>query len=68
MNRGGVFKVTRSAFRSSVGGLLALSAVNLSAAITGISLGFSCLSGAVAILLGIPGVVGLLLTNALFIM
>ena len=55
----------RDVFRSSVSGLLALSAVNLSAVFTGVSLGFSWLSGGVALLMGVPGVVGLLLMNAL---
>ena len=56
----------RSFARSGLYGLLALSMVNVSAAITGISLGFGWLSGGVAVILGAPGVVSLLLLNALF--
>ena len=68
MNRRGVLSVGRDVIRSTVGGWLALMAVNVSVGITGISLGFSWLSGGVAIVLGAPGVVGLLLLNALFSM
>ena len=55
----------RTFIRSAASGLLALFAVNISAAFTGVSLGFSWLSGGVSLLMGIPGVVGLLLINAL---
>ena len=47
--------------------MTALLMVNVTAAFTGVSLGFGWLSGGVATLLGVPGVVGLLLMNALFI-
>ena len=63
-----VIRTIREIYRSSVSGLLALCAVNLSAAFTGVSLGFGWLSGGVALLLGAPGVVGMLLMNALFAM
>ena len=56
----------RNVLRSAMGGILALSAVNVSAAFTGVSLGFSWLSGGVALFMGAPGVVGLLLINAIF--
>ena len=66
MNRGGVTSTLRSAYRSSVSGLLTLSIVNLTGVFTGVSLGFSWLSGGVALLMGAPGVIGMLLLNALF--
>lgn len=53
--------------RSALSGLAALSAVNLAAAFTGVSLGFSWLSGGIAMALGIPGVVSMLLVNAIMI-
>jgi hypothetical protein len=64
MNR--VFETVRRIWRSGIWGLFSLCAVNLSAAFTGISLGFSWLSGGTAMILGAPGVVGLLLLNVLF--
>lgn len=68
MSSGGVLPVLRHMRRSSLLGLLALCATNVSAAFTGVSLGFGWLSGGVAIVLGAPGVVGLLFLNALFMM
>lgn len=50
---------------SGIWGLLSLFAVNLAAVYTHISLGFGWFSGGVAAILGVPGVVGLLLLNAL---
>ena len=61
-------KVINRILRSSVLGVGALCAVNLSAAFTGVSLGFGWLSGGVALLLGFPGVIGLLALNAMFLM
>lgn len=58
----------RKAVRSGLCGLATLCAVNVSAAITGVSFGFGWLSGGVAMLFGVPGVVSLLLLNALFLM
>ena len=57
----------RQAVRSGVWGLVSVALVNVSAAFTGISLGFGWLSGGVAIFLGAPGVIGLLVINALFL-
>ena len=51
---------------SGLWGLLSLGAVNLAAVCTHISLGFGWLSGGAAVVFGVPGVVGLLLLNALF--
>ena len=48
-------------------GLISLVIVNVSAVVTEISLGFGWLSGGAAALMGVPGVVGLLLCNALFL-
>lgn len=47
-------------------GLLSLTLVNLSACFTGVSLGFGWLSGGTAVVFGPPGVLALLLLNALF--
>ena len=58
--------VLRSFLLSGVWGLISLFAVNLSAVYTDISLGFGWVSGGVATFLGTPGVVCLLLLNALF--
>jgi inhibitor of the pro-sigma K processing machinery len=57
----------RSMYRASVSGMLALCAVNLSASFSGVALGFSWLSGGVAVVLGVPGVISMLLMNALFL-
>lgn len=67
MNKG-VLATIRRILRSGLWGMFALFLVNLSAAFTGISLGFGWLSGGTAAILGAPGVVGLLLLNALFTM
>ena len=56
----------RGFIRSALWGMVSLCAVNVSAAFTGISLGFGWLSGGVAILLGVPGVIGTLLLNGIF--
>lgn len=66
MNNRDALATVRRIFRSGLWGLLSLCAVNLSAAFTGVSLGFGWLSGGTAAVLGAPGVVGLLLLNALF--
>ena len=58
----------RNALRSGLCGLISLFLVNMSAVFTGVSLGFGWLSGGVAMLLGAPGVVCLLICNALFLM
>ena len=58
----------RNKLRSGMWGLISLFIVNMSAAVTGVSLGFGWLSGGVAAMLGVPGVVALLLCNALFLM
>ena len=55
----------RRIWRSGAWGLASLCAVNLSAVFSGVSLGFGWLSGGVAAVLGVPGVVGLLVLNAL---
>lgn len=67
MNSRSVLITMRRIVRSGMWGLLSLCAVNLSAAFTGISLGFGWLSGSAAAVLGVPGVVGLLVLNALFL-
>lgn len=59
--------VLRDWARSAAIGLMSLSAVNISAAFTGVSLGFSWLSGGAALIMGVPGVLLLLVVNALFL-
>lgn len=66
MSNGGVLAVLRRWMRSGAWGLASLCAVNVSAVVTGVSLGFGWLSGGVAAVLGVPGVIGLLLLNAFF--
>lgn len=44
----------------------ALCSVNVTAGMTGVSLGFGWLSGGTALFLGVPGVIGLLILNAIF--
>ena len=66
MNDQGFLVVSRDIYRSSVSGWLALCVVNVSAAFTGVSLGFSWLSGGTALLMGVPGVIGMLVMNAIF--
>lgn len=66
MNNRDALATVRRIFRSGLWGLLSLCVVNFSAAFTGVSLGFGWLSGGTAAVLGAPGVVGLLLLNALF--
>ena len=66
MSNRGIKTTFRDVYRSSVSGLLTLALVNLSAAFTGVSLGFSWLSGVVALLMGAPGVIAMLLMNAVF--
>ncbi len=60
-------KTLHQLFRDAIWGLGSLCAVNISAAFTGVSLGFGWLSGGIAAILGVPGVVGLLLLNAIFV-
>ena len=66
MNRG-VYGLLRKVIKSGVWGLVSLLLVNVAAVVTGVSLGFGWLSGGVAVLLGVPGVIGLLCLNALFL-
>ena len=61
-------KIIKRILRSSALGVGALCSVNILAAFTGVSLGFGWLSGGVALLLGFPGVIGLLALNAIFLM
>ena len=65
MNESTVVTVFRQLLRSAKWGVLALCIVNISAAFTGVSLGFGWVSGCTAVGLGAPGVVGLLMLNAI---
>ncbi len=51
---------------SGVEGLCALAAVNIAGAFTGVSLGLGVFTGLCCLVLGIPGVVGLLLLKLIF--
>lgn len=61
---------TRRPIRRTVGSFLqggcALAAVNVSGALTGVSLGLNWLSLGVCAALGVPGVIGLLLLKVIF--
>lgn len=59
-------KPVRSLVGSSAQGLCALAAVNVAGAFTGVSLGLNLFSALCCIVLGIPGVVGLLVLKLLF--
>lgn len=54
-------KPLRRLFGSGAQGLGALALVNITAGLTGVSLGFSWLTAGCGALLGIPGVIGLVL-------
>lgn len=66
MNSNDILATLRRLWKSGMWGIMSLCAVNLSAVFTGVSLGFGWLSGGTAALFGPPGVVGLLLLNAMF--
>ena len=55
----------RSAGRSATYGWLALMAVHISAAWTGIGLGFGLLTCITATVVGVPGIISLLLLNVI---
>lgn len=59
-------KPVRSLVGSGVQGICALAAVNVAGTFTGVSLGLNLFSGLVCLVLGIPGVIGLLLLKLLF--
>lgn len=54
-------KPLRRLFGSGAQGLLAVALVNVTSGLTGVSLGFSWLTAGCGVLLGIPGVIGLVL-------
>ena len=54
-------KPLRRLFSSGVQGLVAIALVNVTAGLTGVSLGFSWLTAGCGALLGVPGVIGLVL-------
>lgn len=57
----------RRLLATALQGLCALAAVNVTGIFTGVSLGLGWLTGGVAMLLGLPGVAGLLLARLLFL-
>lgn len=57
----------RQLLATALQGLCALAAVNVTGIFTGVSLGLGWLTGGVAMLLGLPGVAGLLLARLLFL-
>ena len=67
MNRPTLAMILRQLMQSAAWGILSLCLVNLTAGMTGVSLGFGWLSGGFAIVFGAPGVIGLLVLNALFL-
>ena len=66
MNKRFVVSEFRNFLLSAKWGVIALCLVNVSAAVTDVSLGFGWVSGCTAIGLGAPGVIGLLVLNAIF--
>ena len=56
----------RGLISTALQGLCALAAVNGTGMFTGVTLGLGWVTGAVAALLGLPGVVGLLLSRLIF--
>ena len=56
----------RSVLAGGIQGVCALAAVNIAGAFTGVSLGVNLFSGAVCMILGVPGVVSMLIANLLF--
>ena len=67
MNDHSLVAVIRQWMRSAKWGMIAMGIVNLSAVFTDFSLGFSWLSGGVAVALGAPGVVLLTIINAILL-
>lgn len=61
--RGG--RPVRRLLGSTLQGACALAAVNVTGALTGVSLGLNWLSGAACAALGVPGVIGLLLVKVI---
>ncbi len=55
----------RGALGSGVQGACALAAVNVTGALTGVSLGLNWLSAVACVALGVPGVIGLLLLQVI---
>lgn len=58
----------RSLLSSTLQGACALAAVNVTGALTGVSLGLNWLSGVACAALGVPGVTTLLLLKLIFVM
>ncbi len=56
----------RGLISTALQGLCALAAVNVTGMFTGVTLGLGWVTGTVAALLGLPGVVGLLLSRLIF--
>ncbi|MBQ3133757.1 MAG: pro-sigmaK processing inhibitor BofA family protein [Clostridia bacterium] len=56
----------RRVLSTAVQGICALAAVNVTGMFTGVTLGLGWVTGAVAAVLGLPGVVGLLLGQLIF--
>ncbi len=57
----------RSLLSSTLQGACALAAVNVTGALTGVSLGLNWLSGVACAVLGVPGVITLLLLKLIFV-
>ena len=59
-------KPVRGLLGSALQGACALAAVNVTGMFTGVSLGVNAFTGAVSAVLGVPGVIAMLLLNAIF--
>ncbi len=59
-------KPVRRLLGSGVQGLCAMAAVNIAGAFTGVSIGLNAFTGACALALGIPGIIGVLVLKMIF--
>lgn len=59
-------KPVRRLVGSGAQGLCAMAAVNIAGAFTGVSIGLNAFTGACALALGIPGIIGVLVLKTIF--
>lgn len=57
----------RGILKTGLQGVCALAAVDVAGIFTGVSLGLNVFTGLVSLVLGLPGVIGILLLNLIFI-
>ena len=60
-------KPLRGLLKTGLQGMCALAAVDVAGIFTGVSLGLNVFTGLVSLVLGLPGVIGILLVNLIFI-